>query len=499
MERRVLPWIFLVINLLIAGIAYAKVISFEIGLIALVVVSLLGFLIWGLSKGGFACEDAEKLASAFHQISIGNLKASIPQVTDEHLKKLISFGKALILTLTSLVGNLVSRSRLIKQISEGLQGEVDKIVNNNKILVEVSGQVSEWVEHAEAEIQQVFTATGELKKAIDEIAQRATETARITSESASRVQETNQIIKELGLSTQEISKIVETINQFAEQTNLLALNASIEAARAGEAGKGFAVVANEVKELAKETSKSAEEIGKIVERIQKSVEKAVSSSEEITQVVTKTQEYVNTVAAAVEEQTAMIGEIEQRVGEIHGRTEEILSGVLRINTISEQLTKMIEEFQAFIYSLEDSAEHLEVSGRLFTPNPAIFKEMMEIALDVVLVAMYLRHLEWQSEVIRCGMKGERPNVVLDIAKCPFAAKLNTYTPPTPEIRKAYDYLNKVHEELHELGKVFVEEYLNKPLEERLEFLNGRITPTLRELERAILEFFKLYRGGGNSY
>ncbi len=495
MGRRVLPWIFLCVILIAALLPYLKVLNFQVDLIIVTALSVVGFLILGIpaSIGRASSEEVETLGEAFHQISIGNLKTSFPQVEDEYLKKLISYGKALVLTLTTFVGNLLSRSKLISQISQGLQDEVDKIVKHNEDLIKINEQVSEWVEHVENEIQQVFTATGELKKAIDEISQRASETAHITTEAANKVQETNEIIKDLGVATQEISKIVETINQFADQTNLLALNASIEAARAGEAGKGFAVVANEIKELAKETAKSAEEIGRIVAKIEKNVGKAVASSEEITEVVNNTQEYVNTVAAAVEEQTAMVGEIEQRIGEVHGRMEEILNGVLKTSNISEHLTKMIEDFNTYIYSLNDSSEHLESSGRLVTPNPAIFKEIMEIALDVVLVAMYFKHLEWQSEVIRCGIKGERPNVVLDIAQCPFAKKLSTYTPSTPEIRRAYDHLNKVHEELHNLGKVFVEEYLNKPLEERLEFLNNKITPTLRELENAILDFFKLYR------
>ncbi len=493
MTKASIPLAFLFINVCLLILGLIKTASPETVLMLMGSINSIGFLWWTINNRFGVSREAEIVNKTLHQISIGNLNIEMPNVHEKNLKKIILSGKALILVLTSMIGNLMSRAKLIKKISTNLENEINVIWKNNENLLNLSQETSQWIENTEAEIQQIFSSTGEMKKAIDEIAQRASETAQITAESSTKAKETNKIIKELGQATQQISKIVETINQFAEQTNLLALNASIEAARAGEAGKGFAVVANEVKDLARETSKSAEEISKIVETIQRSVENAISSAEAITDTITNTQEYVNIVATAVEEQTAMISEIDNRIGEVHGKMEEIFNSILRTQSISEELSKLVKDLGISIYSLNDTADHLEVSGKIFQPNPSIFKEMSEIDLDIVLISMYLRHLEWQSEVIRNGIEGKKPKVVLDIKKCPFAAKLSTYTPPNQNVAKLYEHLNRVHEELHELGKVFVENYLERSLEERLAFLNEKITPTLKELERAILDFFKLYR------
>jgi len=130
-------------------------------------------------------------------------------------------------------------------------------------------------------------------------------------------------------SSLEIQKIIEQIDEIASQTNLLALNASIEAARAGEAGRGFSVVASEIGALATRSAEAAKETDTL---IRNSID-AINYGSEITQ---------NTVKSF----DVAVQKIEKASEDVVRITEEVIANSTLINSVNDDLNRIVEVVEA---------------------------------------------------------------------------------------------------------------------------------------------------------
>ncbi|OFZ82014.1 MAG: hypothetical protein A2583_01385 [Bdellovibrionales bacterium RIFOXYD1_FULL_53_11] len=158
-------------------------------------------------------------------------------------------------------------------------------------------------------------------------------------------------INKIKASADQTAKIIKTIDEIAFQTNLLALNAAVEAARAGDAGKGFAVVAEEVRNLAQRSAEAAKNTASMIEESQKNAEGGVTTS-------TQVGEILKQIVGGAEKVMQLVGEVNAATIEQSKGIEQINSGVLEMNKVTQQNASLSEESASSAEELSGQAEEL---------------------------------------------------------------------------------------------------------------------------------------------
>ncbi len=194
------------------------------------------------------------------------------------------------------------------------------------------------------------------------------------------------IVKSMEEYSTKIDFILGTITSIADQTNLLALNAAIEAARAGESGRGFAVVADEVRKLAEDSSNSANEIAEIIKNIKMRISDASEGVEikkelvkngkikteevkenlkDIVSSIERVDEYLERINMKTKDQTRSIEEIAIAIETVSSSVEQSVSLTETIKYAKDTQSKILDEMNNSIVSLNTMAEGLENNVRSF--------------------------------------------------------------------------------------------------------------------------------------
>ncbi|UPG62363.1 methyl-accepting chemotaxis protein [Metabacillus endolithicus] len=151
----------------------------------------------------------------------------------------------------------------------------------------------------------------------------------------------------------QIEDMAKTVSGIADQTNLLALNAAIEAARAGEAGKGFAVVADEVRKLAEESTNSTKHIFEMVAKIKEGIS-------EITQFVQTGVFIAEEQKSSMDTTTDAFANIGVRVDEMMTRLTSLVEGMNSSKQFGEKVLNSVESISAVVE--ETAAGNEEISA-----------------------------------------------------------------------------------------------------------------------------------------
>ncbi len=199
---------------------------------------------------------------------------------------------------------------------------------------------------------------GEANEAILSLNSKIQHSAQTEAELAKRMEH-------LSGEAEQVKNVLTVISDIADQTNLLALNAAIEAARAGEHGRGFAVVADEVRKLAERTQKSLTEINAtiniIVQSIMESSETMNSNAKEVEELADVSQSVegkISQMSQAMQQAIAMSESAISNYVENGQRVKEIIQSIDKVNTLSGENARSVEEMSGAAQHLSQMSETL---------------------------------------------------------------------------------------------------------------------------------------------
>jgi methyl-accepting chemotaxis protein len=230
-----------------------------------------------------------------------------------------------------------------------------------------------------AQVEQISTAIYELSTTSQEVSSKAImaedeakkaqenvdngkkmleQTIALTSTINDSVSNTATLIGDLKQFSEEIGSVIEVISGISEQTNLLALNAAIEAARAGEQGRGFSVVADEVRNLASKTQESTVSIKGLIDRLQLQSEQANSNMKENVVLIEQSVTLTDQVKASFEDISSAVRAISEINALVATASQEQFYVTEEISKNTTQAFDLVQENVSAAKQSLESALHL---------------------------------------------------------------------------------------------------------------------------------------------
>lgn len=305
--------------------------------------------------------------------AISTLQQELAQVTaniNGQCEKLHSSAGSMAQSVSKTMETVEQVEKAVNEIAQGAtnqaqetQTATEEIIAMGNMIEETEVEVEELRENAR-KMRSAGEQAMEILGALGEVNQQTKDAIAVI---AKQTDVTNE-------SAMKIKTAVDIITDIAEETNLLSLNASIEAARAGEQGRGFAVVAGQIQKLAEQSNESAQQITGIIELLIQETQRSVQTMSDVKVVIEKQDENVTLTERAFEDVKDGIAQSIEGIRAIARRTKELDETRVKVVDVVQSLTSIAEEnaasteetsasateMGAIMESIDDNARSLSV-------------------------------------------------------------------------------------------------------------------------------------------
>ena len=255
--------------------------------------------------------------------------------------------------------------RAVQEIAEGATNQANETQKANENVITIGTMIEDTNNEVE-ELKKTAKNMQEAQRTAHEILE---ELGTVNQHTKASVEEIAQQTMTTNVSATKIREVTGLITDIAEETNLLSLNASIEAARAGEAGRGFAVVASQIQKLAEQSDASAKQIENIIDQLVADSEKAVATMEQVQRIideqskdVDRTGEVFRSVSDGIQESIDGINLIGQKVQNMDQARIAVVDTVSNLSAIAEENAASTQESSASVTSITGIADEMQISS-----------------------------------------------------------------------------------------------------------------------------------------
>ena len=255
--------------------------------------------------------------------------------------------------------------RAVQEIAEGATNQANETQKANENVITIGTMIEDTNNEVE-ELKKTAKNMQEAQRTAHEILE---ELGTVNQHTKASVEEIAQQTMTTNVSATKIREVTGLITDIAEETNLLSLNASIEAARAGEAGRGFAVVASQIQKLAEQSDVSAKQIENIIDQLVADSEKAVATMEQVQRIideqsrdVDRTGEVFRSVSDGIQKSIDGINLIGQKVQNMDQARIAVVDTVSNLSAIAEENAASTQESSASVTFITGIADEMQISS-----------------------------------------------------------------------------------------------------------------------------------------
>ena len=372
-----------------------------IGLIGLLVIGLLVFTLYRLSKEILTALNSMKADT--EMMANGDFSLDVPeefQAREDEFGEIARANMNMKKSIRNILRDVITRAEVVAAQSEELtatthQSElaaddlatvIEEIAHTSTLQAEdvengsnAMGELNREMELNNLNIERLNHSTREVNTLKDEGLELIGDLVDKTEEVREAIQKIGVVIDDTNASAANIAKAIEMIQSISEQTNLLALNAAIEAARAGESGRGFAVVADEIRKLADDSNSFTGEIELIVNDLTSKSLEAVETMDQVEEIINSQGSSVDRTNAKFEGISLSLEEIQEVISRVNKSNEDMAAQEERLTNLIENLATVAEENAA---GAEEAAASVEEQKAVMTEINNASEELAKVAEEL---------------------------------------------------------------------------------------------------------------------